>query len=356
MSKLKLPSAYDSLIKALKIRESIYYKKGVIDSYLKLVEYYQDRDDFIEANRYADKANIMARLHGDSTLEVETLSVLMQLNPNTNVQRYSKLVDSINEVNLNVQNNYAAKKYALEKQEHIAKENELKLKTVQLDNEKQKGLKLSYLFLGILILISAIFMMFYLRVKHKKEKLQGVYDTESRISKKIHDEVANDVFQLMTKIEYENKIETKYIDELQHLYYRTRDISKEHVALKSNYPFRDQLGELIENFQNSQTSIIVKGLSNIDWSSYTEIQITTIYKVLQELLINMKKHSKASIVALVFQKENKRLIISYNDNGKGSNLIIGNGLQNTENRIHAIGGRIIFDTEINQGFKVKISI
>lgn len=356
MSKMKLPSALDSLTKALELRKSIDYKKGMFDSYLKFAEYYRDRGDLAEANRYADNAYQLVKSNKNFPLEKEALSVLMQLNPNKDVQRYTKLVDSINEVNLSAQNSYAAKKYALERQERIAKENELKLKTAELDKEQQKRLKLAYLFLGILILISAIFIVFYLRSKHKKEKLQSVYDTESRISKKIHDEVANDVFQLMTKIENENQIEPEVIDELENLYFRTRDISKEHVALNKNYPFREHLNELIQGFQNPETNIIIKGLSDIDWDTLSEIQRTTIYKVLQELLINMKKHSQASIVALVFQKEHKKLNISYNDNGLGSSLKIGNGLQNTENRIQAIGGTITFDTELNKGFKVKISI
>jgi signal transduction histidine kinase len=356
MSKMKLPSALDSLNKALQLRKSIDYKKGIFDSYLKFVEYYRDRGDFTNANRFAEMAYQLAKSHKNIPLEVEALSVLMQLNPNTDVQRYTKLVDSINEVNLSSQNSYAAKKYALEKQERLAKENQLKLKTVELDNERQKLFKLSYLFLGILILVSAVFVVLYIRTKYKKEKLQSIYDTESRISKKIHDEVANDVFQIMTKIENENQIKTKVVDELQHLYYRTRDISKEHVALNEDYPFGDQLTDLIESFQDLQTNIIVKGLSEVQRGVFPKIQRTTIYKVLQELLINMKKHSQASIVALVFQKEKKKLNISYSDNGVGSTLKIGNGLQNTENRIQAIGGTITFDTELNKGFKVKISI
>jgi signal transduction histidine kinase len=356
MSKLQLPSAIDSLEKALQLRRSMDYKTGILDSYLKFIEYYKDRGDLINANRYAEEAYTLAKSYGNLPIEVEALSALMQLNPNSNVQRYTKLVDSSNEVKLSAQNAYAAKKYALEKQERLAKENELKLKTVELDNEQQKRLKLSYLFLSLLILVSAVFIVFYMRTKHKKEKLQSVYDTESKISKKVHDEVANDVFQLMTKIENENQIKTEVVDELQNLYYRTRDISKEHVALNDDYPFSEHLTELIESFQDAQTTIIVKGLSVIDWTIYPEIQRTTIYKVLQELLINMKKHSQASIVALVFQKEKKKLHINYKDNGVGSSLKLGNGLQNTENRIQAIGGTITFDTELHKGFKVKICI
>ena len=356
MSKMRLPEGFDSLTKALQLRKSIDYKKGIFDSYLKLVDYYKDKGELVSAIRYAEMAHRLSKKLGNTSFEAEALSVLMKLNPNTNVQRYTQLVDSINHANLSIQNSYAAKKYALEKQERLAKENELKLKTIQLDNEQQKRLKASYLFLGILILLSAIFIVFYMKTKYKKEKLIEVYNTESRISKKIHDEVANDVFQLMTKLDHEDEIDTEVISELHELYYRTRDISKEHGSLNTNYPFIENLVALIESFHDSQSNIITKGLSDISWNTIPEIQRTTIYKVLQELLINMKKHSQASIVVLVFQKENRKLHISYSDNGIGNDLKKGNGLQNTENRIQAINGTIIFDTEPNKGFKTKITI
>jgi signal transduction histidine kinase len=70
----------------------------------------------------------------------------------------------------------------------------------------------------------------------------------------------------------------------------------------------------------------------------------------------MKKHSQASIVVLVFQKEKRKLDISYSDNGIGSDLKQGSGLKNTENRIQAINGTITFETNPTKGFKVKISI
>ena len=161
----------------------------------------------------------------------------------------------------------------------------------------------------------------------------------------------------MTKLEHEDQIDTEVISELSSLYARTRDISKEHGTLNSNYPFIDYLGELIESFQDSETNIIIKGLTDISWNLLPEIHRVTIYKVLQELLINMKKHSQASIVVLVFDKEKRKLNISVNDNGVGaSTLKRSNGLQNTENRIQSINGTIIFETEPNKGFKTKITI
>lgn len=356
MSKMKRPGALDSLTKALQLRIAIQNSSGIIGSYLNLTAYYQDRGDAVNAKRYATKADQLAKLKGNSAQEVEVLSKMMQLNTDANVQRYTHLVDSINDAKLMGQNRYAAKKYALEKQERLIKENELELKTIELDNEQQKRQKISAVFVAILILLSAIYVVIYFRIKHKKEKLQGIYDTESRISKKVHDEVANDVFQLMTKLEQDHQIDTSVIDDLHSLYHRTRDISKEHGALNESYPFVDHLRELIESFHDAQTTIVIKGLSEISWTDFPEIQRITVYKVIQELLINMKKHSQASIVVLLFNQEQRKLHISYSDNGIGSDLKKGNGLQNTENRIQAINGTITFETNPNHGFKAKINM
>ena len=88
-----------------------------------------------------------------------------------------------------------------------------------------------------------------------------------------------------------------------------------------------------------------------------EVKIT-LYRVLQELMVNMKKHSECSLVAIAFKNNGQFLEISYSDNGKGSQnqLHTKNGLQNVENRIFSINGNITFDTEPDKGFKVKIII
>ena len=70
----------------------------------------------------------------------------------------------------------------------------------------------------------------------------------------------------------------------------------------------------------------------------------------------MRKHSEASIVVLSFKKYEKKIHVSYSDNGRGCDLKMNIGLLNTENRIHSINGLITFETKENQGFKTKISV
>jgi signal transduction histidine kinase len=232
--------------------------------------------------------------------------------------------------------------------------------TKALESELEKEIQESKTTIAILvttfITILSFFLYYIIQSRHKKEKLQQVYATESRISKQIHDDVSNDLFQVMTKLESKDQIGEELKEELHTLYYRTRDISKEHSLIHKEYPIIEYLGELIESFNDDKTSVIVKGVSDISWDTVEDLKRTTIYKVLQELLINMRKHSEASIVVLSFKKQDKKIYISYSDNGIGCDLKMNTGLHNTENRINSINGIISFDTEPNKGFKVKISI
>ena len=356
MSKMGLPKSIDSLKKALKMRLDQDYKVGIFDSYLKLSDHYMRVGDLKTAKKYAVMAHQLAKVNKNNLLEVEALSLLMRINPNVNIKRYTFMIDSINRDNLNAQHRYAAKKYGLEKLEKITKENELKLKTIELDNEKQKRKMASFIFIGSLSILSIIFTFIFIKSHHKRQRLKEVYATQSSISRKIHDEVANDMYELMTVLENDSKINNVQVNKFNDIYQKTRDISKEYTVISFDDSFVEHINELTSSFQNSETNIITKGLSRMNWDKVSIINRTTIFKTIQELLINMKKHSNASLVLLIFEKENRNLHVSYSDNGIGSKLKKGNGIQNTENRIQAINGIITFETNLNKGFKAKINI
>ena len=72
-------------------------------------------------------------------------------------------------------------------------------------------------------------------------------------------------------------------------------------------------------------------------------------------MTNMKKHSKADKVFLKFSKDTSDINISYTDNGVGmKGHLPKNGLQNMENRINSINGKINFDAETNNLLKINI--
>ena len=362
-SKIANLDAIENLTEALKMRQNLNYTPGIIESYLHIGEYYKDRNKRKIALEYSNKAIEVAEATGNSDYLLNTLSFYSKLNRDSKILKLKRLEDSINKSNRLAQNKYASKKYAYEKQEKLAKENQLKAKDAdirakeaELSSLEPKRYKTIYLLLGSIIFISSIFLFFLLKSKHKKEKLQQVYKTESRISKKVHDEIANDVFQVMTNLEAEADINSNLKSNIEHIYDKARDISKQLGELNITGDFKTILNDLAINYTNSDTNVILKDVSKIQWEKVSDIKKTALYKVLQELLINMKKHSKASIAVITFNSSSKKIIINYKDDGIGCHLKKSNGLLNVENRINAISGRINFESEINKGFKAIIEV
>jgi signal transduction histidine kinase len=221
-----------------------------------------------------------------------------------------------------------------------------------------------FIFISIFLLLSVLifYLRKYYRNKNRIEKLETAYETEIRISKDIHDELANDVFHTITfsqtqPLENENAKET-LIEKLDHIYARVRSISRENNTIDTGINYLPNLREMLSTYNNDERNIIINSIEKINWNAIDDVKKITIHRTLQELMVNMTKHSEASLVVVKFGHDANKIFIDYTDNGKGAkkNKIIKNGLQNMENRILSTKGTITFDTEPDKGFKVKISM
>jgi signal transduction histidine kinase len=335
--------------KALELRVVKGDTSTIYTSYSHLSDYYYKINNKIESKRYALKANELAEIINSPSYKQNALGLLIRLSEDDNAKQYKLLNDSLYNAEKQSSNNFALMKYDVSEANRKALES-------QLEKEAQESRTLIAFLIASFVTILSVCLYFILKSKHKKEKVQQAFETESRISKHIHDEVANDVFQFMTKLEGETITNAHLIDDLQSIYHKTRDISKVHSLLEDDEPFTDTIKDLVLSYSDTKTSVIDKGSADINWEGYSKMKRTTIYKVLQELLINMKKHSQASVAVLMFKNEGKKLVISYTDNGVGSDFKKSTGLQNVENRIESINGTLTFDTEPSKGFKTKIII
>ena len=109
----------------------------------------------------------------------------------------------------------------------------------------------------------------------------------------------------------------------------------------------------------SRANLIITGTKDIEWNGVPSLSKKVLYKVMQELMINMGKHSKATLITIGFKKTGSELLVKYNDNGVGASpkdLNAKNGLRNTEKRIQAIGGSITFDSGKGEGFSAHVVI
>ncbi len=341
-SKLNLPQAESGLLEALEIRKTKKYNYDLSSSYNHLSRFYYSIKDTLSASKYSDDFLQLALKNNN----VEHLQSALRLKIETSQPQYAKryvaVNDSISALKQMQRNNFNYYVYQYDKKEK--------------DLQKSQLISERLLYLLLLIALASISIYFILKYKHKREKLQEVYHTETRISRKIHDEVANDVYHVMTQLQTGTEQNKELLDNLENIYHRTRDISKQNSSINLDLPYSELLRDLFLSYQDDQVNVITKGLQLIHWEHLKDVQKGTLYRVLQELLTNMKKHSNASIVILSFEQKGKSLIITYKDNGKGTTLIKGNGLQNTENRIHSINGTITFESEIEKGFKAIIMI
>ena len=149
------------------------------------------------------------------------------------------------------------------------------------------------------------------------------------------------------------------LNHLDTIYSRTRDISKENCTITTDENYIVLLKEMISGFSTSNINIILNDLDNISWNEINKLKKITIYRVIQELLVNMRKHSEASLVGINFKATDKSIVINYTDNGKGidtEKIIFKNGLSNVESRIVKLKGNIDISTNPDLGFKAFIKI
>jgi signal transduction histidine kinase len=348
-AKIDSPKALENLLAALQIRTDKNYLTGLYSSYRNLAEYYLGQQEKALAESYANQALAVAQQLNSSSFTLDALSLFIKLDENPRVQEYKSLADSLSDAQQLAANKNAYLKY------NVAEEQKKTQASILLQ-EIELRKRLVYQFLALFIFLVLIAASFIFRYRYKKAKIEEVYKTEARIAKKVHDEVANDMYKVMVSLENNPATQTDILDELEKIYAKTRDISRENSAVDLKQDFGLQLNDLLLGYKNPQLTVVTRNLSKIDWAAVPEIKKIVIYRVLQELMTNMRKHSKATSVALVFGKEGGKIHITYSDNGKGAALFKKNGLHNTETRIASVNGSISFESKENEGFKATIIV
>lgn len=349
----------------LEIRKTQKDERGQIASYTHLGEYYITKDTN-KALAYFDTVINLAQKLKIPRAEKDALKLLMKLNT-SNIDyknRYIFLQDSIYDAELKVKTQFA--KYIYD--DKVKQESILRLETQnaqhELESIKQRNQKTTSLAVLTLVLLVSAFAAYYsinrnknLRQKAATAKLEATYETEASLSRKLHDDFGSKLNHAMLLLhDTENE---KVLDLIENLYNESRSFSRRINDIDTGTNFKNVLLGMLAAY-SKDTQLLLSGNSDIDWAQFSGLHKQTIYRVLQELLINMQKHSEASLISLSFKKESQNLHIEYFDNGKGASkedLNSKNGLWNTEKRIRAIDGSITFDSNLGgEGFKASIVI
>lgn len=345
--------------KSLKMREENNDLEGLQTNYYHLAEYFEEKDKEL-AKEYARKSLDVARENSSSALEAMSLKKLISLvdgpQEKIYVDRYMFLHDSLDRASAKAKFHFAKVRYdekrKLEQISDLERENFRQT----LEKERLEARNITSLFIILILFLIGGILIFYSKQRSKKEKIKQIYKTERRLAKRIHDELANDVYNLMSSIA--DTAPKEAIDQLEHIYRRTRDISRENSDIDTGPQFGQGLVSMLSH-NTGKARLVLKGENRIAWDKISEDKKVVIYRVLQELMVNMRKHSEARIVAISFTKEGGKLVLFYSDTGQGADMSEvwnGNGLKNVKTRVTSVNGSIAVESRKGEGFKVRILV
>ena len=124
-----------------------------------------------------------------------------------------------------------------------------------------------------------------------------------------------------------------------------------------NQPFKKTIEELVLEFQ-SNTGIAIASNINLFSQLSTEVN-TAIYRIVQEALTNITKHSQATKVNLSLSSTADKILLSIQDNGCGFNQndnTTGFGLQGMQERTAALKGKMAIVSEYGKGCQINVEI
>ncbi|WP_299897140.1 ATP-binding protein [uncultured Aquimarina sp.] len=353
------------LLNSINIRKSIKDIPGLIASNEHLMNYYS-KTNIQKAKKHALE---LYRLTIQQNNVNDRLKALLFLKNHSNLELskkyadlYIKISDSVNNAKEASRKKYAIMRYDSRKDRETALKLEVENAEKELLLQKKENQNILYAGSGLIILMAFVFTFFYLRTKHRKEKIMERHTTEKRLSKKLHDEVGNDVFYLMSQLQQEthrsaNSANNEIIHGLDAVYNKVRDFSRDH-KIETGPEYGDELLSLLNSYGNRNIKVFTNTQEDDFWTTVTNYKKVELYWILKELLTNMKKHSQANIVSVSITKEKKNIIVKYTDNGIGMDFNATqkhkNGLHNVENRIKDMKGTITFETKPQEGFKAII--
>ncbi|MCD2259451.1 tetratricopeptide repeat-containing sensor histidine kinase [Psychroserpens luteolus] len=267
------------------------------------------------------------------------------------------------------------------------KENTRKIKELELRNEFQKEKELSdaqietlaaknkvktqwLMFGGIAVLI--VFIIVYLfkarEFANRKKKMQEKFSRglikeqekeRARLARDLHDSVGQKLMLLskQSKTIGDSKIESLATTTLEEV----RDISRGlHPSNLERLGLTESINALVYNINANTELFFTDRIDNIDNVMTKESELH-IYRIIQETLSNIVKHSEAKAVKMEVDKMKHAINITVSDNGKGFDFeskykSMSLGLKTLLERAKMIGAQLNLDSRIDRGTVMTLNI
>ncbi len=189
----------------------------------------------------------------------------------------------------------------------------------------------------------------------------------NRISREIHDSVGHSLSTVIVQLGAIEKVAredgllaAKMAAELR--FFAKGGLDEIRRALRELKPkeFEDYktilvIESLTKNFSKLTGIDVVFRFSKANWLGSEAISLV-IYRAVQEFLSNSLRHGEASKIDIFFFFDKKSIILTMQDNGRGTGeIVLGMGLSGLRERVKELGGKVTFASSPAKGFSLRMS-
>lgn len=206
------------------------------------------------------------------------------------------------------------------------------------------------------------------RLRYKNEIALEVFNAQERERKKIGEELHDNVNQLLGVVKLyiehaqvnpaaQNEMLKKSSEYIKQVIDEIRGLSKSLISPTINdRGLLESLNELIESILNIRDIQIDVHRDNFSEESLTDLQKLMLYRIMQEQLNNILKHSKAEHVDIKFSRTGTTVQLIIEDNGIGfdpKKIKSGLGLKNMRHRLELFNGKMKIVSSPLQGCRLE---
>lgn len=349
-----------------------------------LGEYYSIIKDTAQSISYLKQSLRLSEKFKSSDnikLNLKLLSKIDYRNDSFYTKRYIAISDSLTKVQRNNRNKYARIEYET---------------SIVEDENKSLSTKNLYLIIGwfMIVLVSGgILINRY--IENKKRELvyqiqlqkaeEEIFELlkdyqiklntikfreQNRIAMELHDNVLNKLYGTRLQLGILNNSDTleakekrlSYVDLLQEIELEIRNISHDLHSddIEVHLDYIDLLNDLIqEKNELALTHFSFSDTSKLNWNNIDGLVKITIFRIVQEALLNVIKYAEATTCEISLNKtKNNKLQLLVKDNGRGfknnTKANDGIGLKNIKERARLVQAELSITSNLGKGTKIEI--
>lgn len=384
MKQGKIKGADKYFKEALLIAREKDFKNSILYQLKNLGEFYSIVRDTIKSTYYLKQSCQLAeklKMGEETKSTLKLLSKIDFRNAAIYDKRYIALNDSLSKVQRISRNKYARIEYET---------------SVVEDENKLLSTKNTFILLiSIVLIIILLSVIIYRYIKNQKREIEfrkaqqkaeeEIFELlkeyqlklsiakeleQNRISKELHDSVMNRLYGARMQLGILNDSDLKevkekrliYVDLLQEIEQEIRTISHDlHSDIIDNqFDYMSLLSNLILMQNEIGTTIFsIEVDGKIDWDIFDSLVKITIFRIVQESILNVTKHAKAKFCYVSVSLDKNNLILNIKDDGVGFDLNIskqGIGLKNIQERAKTIKADIEIISILNEGTSIKTKV